>query len=68
MSPPLSTVKEKTMLSWAMLFLLVALVAGALGLSGSVTGMALNIAWILFVVFIILFIVGLITGRRPPVA
>jgi uncharacterized membrane protein YtjA (UPF0391 family) len=56
------------MLQYALLFLIIALVAGALGLSGAVTGMALNIAWILFVVFLVLFLIGMVTGRRPPVA
>lgn len=56
------------MLNWAFIFLIVALVAGGLGLSGAVAGMALNIAWILFVIFIVLFLVGLVTGRRPPIA
>lgn len=60
--------REGAMLRWAMLFLIIALVAGGLGLSGAVEGMALNIAYILFVIFIILFIIGLVTGRRPPVA
>jgi uncharacterized membrane protein YtjA (UPF0391 family) len=35
-------------------------------LSG-IAGAATQIAWILFVVFLILFIVGLVMGRRPPV-
>lgn len=56
------------MLRWAMLFLIIALVAGGLGLSGAVEGMALNIAWVLFVIFVILFLIGLVTGRRPPIA
>ena len=56
------------MLNWALLFLIIGLIAGGLGLSGAVEGMALNIAWILFVLFIVLFLVGLVTGRRPPVA
>jgi len=53
------------MLSWALVFLVVALIAGALGLSG-VAGVATNIAWILFVVGLILAIVFAISGRRPP--
>jgi len=54
------------MLYWAMVFLVVALVAGALGMF-NVAGAATNIAWILFVVFMVLFLVSLIAGgvRRP---
>jgi uncharacterized membrane protein YtjA (UPF0391 family) len=55
------------MLSWALTFLVLAIIAGVLGM-GVVEGAAANIAWILFVVFIVLFLVGLVTGRRPPVA
>ena len=43
------------MLSWAVTFLVVALIAGILGLSG-IAGAATQIAWILFVVFMILFL------------
>ena len=46
--------------------LVIALIAGVLGL-GLVAGLALEIARILFVVFLVLFIVSLIAGRRPPV-
>ena len=51
------------MLSWAVTFLVVALIAGILGLSG-IAGAATQIAWILFVVFMILFLVGMLMGRR----
>jgi uncharacterized membrane protein YtjA (UPF0391 family) len=56
------------MLRWAIVFLVVALIAGALGLY-HVSDAASNIAWILFVIFLILFVVSLIFGgfRRPPV-
>ena len=53
------------MLSWALTFLIIALIAGILGFSGLV-GTATQIAWILFVVFLILFVVSTITGRRVP--
>lgn len=55
------------MLNWALVFLVVALVAGALGF-GSVMGTAAWIAQVLFVVFLVLFLVSLLTGavRRPP--
>jgi uncharacterized membrane protein YtjA (UPF0391 family) len=54
------------MLSYAITFLVIALIAGVLGL-GLVAGLALEIARILFVVFLVLFIVSLVSGRRPPV-
>lgn len=54
------------MLSWALIFLIVGLIAGVLGFTG-IAGTATNIAWILFVVGIVLAIVFAITGRRPPV-
>jgi len=53
------------MLRWALVFLLIALVAGVLGLF-RVSWMASEIAWILFVAFLILFIVSLVLGRRGP--
>jgi len=55
------------MLYWAMVFLLIALVAGALGIGGGVQVISAQIAWVLFVVFIVLFLVSLIAGgvRRP---
>lgn len=49
------------------MFLVVALVAGALGLF-QVEIIAANVAWILFVVFLILAVVSLIFGRRRPLA
>jgi len=54
------------MLGLALLFLLIALVSGALGLF-QVQWMASEIAWILFIVFLVLFIVSLVFGRRSPV-
>jgi uncharacterized membrane protein YtjA (UPF0391 family) len=55
------------MLRWAILFLVIALVAGLLGLL-RVQFMAQEIAWILFVVFLILFLVSLVFGSRSPPA
>src|SRR5579885_3071126 len=57
------------MLRWAIIFLVVALIAGVLGLA-RVEWLSSQIAWILFVVFLILFVVSLVMGRRggvPPV-
>ena len=53
------------MLSWALVFLIVAIIAGALGLTG-VAGAATNIAWILFVVGLIVALIFFLSGRRPP--
>ena len=61
--------KEKTMLRLALLFLIIALIAGALGIY-PVAGIASEIGWILFVIFLVLFVVSLIFGGMrsgPPV-
>ncbi len=56
------------MLYWALVFLVVALIAGALGF-GAVSGLAATIAKILFFVFLVLFVISLISGSvRRPVA
>ncbi len=53
------------MIGWALTFLIVALIAGVLGLGG-VAVIATEIAWILFVVGLILAVIFAILGRRPP--
>lgn len=53
------------MISWALVFLLVALVAGAFGFFG-VAGTAATFAKILFFIGLALFAVTLITGRKGP--
>ena len=53
------------MLRAALLFLIIALVAGVLGL-GALEGTAMNIAWILFVVFLILAVASFVFGRGGP--
>ncbi|MEY6433571.1 DUF1328 domain-containing protein [Thioalkalicoccus limnaeus] len=53
------------MISLALAFLIVAIIAGVLGLTG-IAGVATNIAWILFVVGLILALIFFLTGRRPP--
>jgi uncharacterized membrane protein YtjA (UPF0391 family) len=64
---PLPEVKEDThMLYYALAFLLVGLVAGALGLFG-VAAIASQIAWILFLVGIVILIVHLVAGRGARV-
>jgi uncharacterized membrane protein YtjA (UPF0391 family) len=53
------------MLSWAFTFLVVAIIAGVLGFTG-IAGTATQIAWILFVVGLILAIFFYLrTGRTP---
>jgi uncharacterized membrane protein YtjA (UPF0391 family) len=54
------------MLSYAITFLIIALIAGILGF-GVIAGTAAMIAKVLFLVFIILFVFSLIAGRRPSV-
>ncbi|EMI46820.1 membrane protein containing DUF1328 [Rhodopirellula sp. SWK7] len=57
---------EKLMLGWALTFLVIALIAGVLGF-GAVAGTAATVAKVLFFVFLVLFIIGLVLGRRPAV-
>jgi uncharacterized membrane protein YtjA (UPF0391 family) len=55
------------MLQWALIFLVVALIAAALGFGG-VAIISVEIARILFFIFLVLFVVSLIAGlvgRRP---
>ncbi|MFO1350575.1 MAG: DUF1328 domain-containing protein [Gammaproteobacteria bacterium] len=53
------------MFSWAVTFLIVAIIAALFGFSG-IAGTATNIAWILFVVGVILAIAFWVMGRRSP--
>lgn len=53
------------MIGWAVTFIIIALIAGLLGFTG-IAGTAVNIAWILFVVGLVLGVVMLVFGRRPP--
>ena len=57
------------MLRWALIFLILALIAGALGFGGLAATSA-GIAKLLFYVFIIIFaislVAGLMGGRTPP--
>ena len=56
------------MLRWALIFLVVALIAAALGFGG-LAGTAVGIAKILFFVFLVLFLVSavmhMMRGRAP---
>lgn len=51
------------MIGMALTFLVVAIIAGVLGLSG-IAGVATSIAWMLFVVGLILALVFAVFGRR----
>jgi uncharacterized membrane protein YtjA (UPF0391 family) len=57
------------MLYWAAVFFVIALIAGALGFGGIAAASA-GIAQILFYIFLVLFLIALITGlvrrSRPP--
>jgi uncharacterized membrane protein YtjA (UPF0391 family) len=58
------------MLQWALTFLVLALIAAVLGFGG-VAAISVEIAKILFVVFLVLFIVAAavhaLRGKAPPV-
>jgi len=59
--------KEARMLSWTVTFLIIALVAAFFGFGG-IAGTAVEIAKVLFFVFLVLFIISLVFGwRRPPI-
>ena len=57
------------MLDWVIVFFILALVAGFLGFSG-IEIMSLEIAKVLFVIFLVLFAISLVMrlvgGRRDP--
>jgi len=56
------------MLRLALLFLVIALIAGALGLY-PVAAVGSQIAWVFFVIFLVLFVVSLLAGgvsTGPP--
>jgi uncharacterized membrane protein YtjA (UPF0391 family) len=54
--------EEGIMLHYALVFLVVALIAAALGVSG-VAAVATNIAYVLFVIALVFFVVHLLSGR-----
>jgi len=55
------------MLHYALVFLVVALIAGVLGF-GFIAGTAALIAKVCFLVFLVLFLISFISGRRGPIA
>lgn len=54
------------MFNWAVIFLIIGLIAAVFGFTG-IAGTATNIAWILFVVGLVLAVVFYIMGRRPRI-
>lgn len=55
------------MLRWALIFLVVALVAGLLGftnIAGASMAIAQTLFYIFVVIFLVLLVIGLVTGRR----
>lgn len=54
------------MLRWAAIFFLIAIVAGVFGFGG-IAAAATDMARILFFIFLVLFVVVLVLGIRPPV-
>jgi uncharacterized membrane protein YtjA (UPF0391 family) len=58
------------MISWAITFLVVALIAAVLGFGG-VAAVSVDIAQLLFVVFLVLFVIAAAAhafrGKAPPV-
>lgn len=64
-----TSVRSDKMLSWALTFLVLAIIAAVFGFGGIAAG-ATQIAQILFVLFLVMFVVSLITGGlrgRTPV-
>ena len=55
------------MLSMALTFLIVGLIAGLLGLYG-VAAVATQIAWVLFLVGVVLLVIHMVGSRRLPPA
>jgi uncharacterized membrane protein YtjA (UPF0391 family) len=54
------------MLYYALVFLIVGLIAGALNLAG-VSAVAVQISWVLFVVGVVLVAIHVVTGRSTQV-
>jgi uncharacterized membrane protein YtjA (UPF0391 family) len=58
--------EEIAMLYYALVFLVVGLIAGALGLFG-IAAVAGQIAWILFLVALVFLVIHVVSGRRIPI-
>jgi len=58
------------MLRWALIFMVIALVAalfGFGGIAGTASGIATTLFWVFVVLFLISLLVGLATGKKTPV-
>ena len=65
-----SASREAPMLRWALVFLVLALIAAALGFGGlaaTSAGIAKLLFWVFIIIFAISLIAGVATGKRPPV-
>lgn len=60
-------IKEITMLTWALTFFFIAILAAIFGFTG-IAGGATGIAEILFFIFLVLFVLSLIVPRMKPPA
>jgi uncharacterized membrane protein YtjA (UPF0391 family) len=58
--------EERAMLYYSLVFLIVGLIAGALGIYG-VAAVASQIAWVLFLIGVVLLVVHLLSERRSVV-
>lgn len=57
------------MLRWALIFLIVAIVAGVFGftpVAGAATGIAIILFWVFLAITIVMFLIGLIGGPARP--
>jgi uncharacterized membrane protein YtjA (UPF0391 family) len=57
--------KDHNMLRYALIFLILAIVASVLGFGG-IAGDAAWIARVLLIIFVVMFLVSLVMGRRVP--
>ena len=53
------------MLNYAILFFVLALLAGAFGYFG-LAAIASQFAWVLLVIAVVMLVVHMLTGRKPP--
>jgi uncharacterized membrane protein YtjA (UPF0391 family) len=54
------------MLRWALIFLIIALVAALFGFTGIAAGIAKFLFFLFLVVCLIFFVIGISAGRRVP--
>lgn len=62
--------EQTKMLRWAVIFLVIAIIAALLGfggIAGTASSIALILFWVFLAVTVILFLVGLVGGGRRPV-